>query len=122
MNSVKFSLTFVLLMACLQGVNSAEFLPSFVVTTAQELSALITGQTAQGTFADGTAVQSKYGADGTLTASAPSFSDAGRWRVEDGRICGSLRKLGEFCNDARLDSGSLYLRRKNGEIVRYEVK
>ena len=122
MNGVKFGITLVSLMASLQGVNSAEFPASLVVPTAQELSAFITGQTAQGTFADGTSVQSIYGADGTLIASAPSFSDAGRWRVEDGRICGSLRKLGEFCNDARLDSGSLYLRRKNGEIVRYEVK
>ena len=31
---------------------------------------------------------------------------------------GSLRKIGEFCNDARVDAGSLYLRRMNGEIVR----
>ncbi len=37
-------------------------------------------------------------------------------------MCGSLRKSGEFCNDARFDAGVLYLRRVNGEIVRNEAE
>jgi hypothetical protein len=65
-------------------------------------------------------VRAKYGADGSLSANAPGFYDTGRWKAEDGKVCGSLRKLGDFCNDARLDAGALYLRRMNGEIVRYD--
>jgi hypothetical protein len=90
------------------------------IPTAQELTALVSGKSFRATFADGTPVRSKYAADGGLSASAPGFYDTGRWRAEDGRVCGSLRKIGEFCNDARVDAGSLYLRRMNGEIVRYE--
>ena len=90
--------------------------------TAQELTAHLSGKTLQGTYADGTPVQSKYGADGSLAATAPGFYDTGSWRVEDGKLCGKLRKIGEFCNDARFNSGVLHLRRMNGEIVRYELK
>lgn len=122
MKTVQFSAAFVSLFVLLQGANGAEFPASFAVPTAQELTAHIAGKTLEGSYANGTQVQSKYGADGSLAASAPGFYDTGSWRVEDGKLCGTLRKLGDFCNDARFDSGVLHLRRINGEIVRYQLK
>ena len=109
-------------MTALSVAHSAEFPASFLVPTAQELTAHVAGKTARGTHANGAAVQSVYGTDGTLTATAPGFNETGRWRSEDGKICGSLPKIGEFCNDARFDAGVLHMRRTNGEIVRYDVK
>ena len=61
----------------------------------------------------------RFGVDGGLFASAPGFTDSGKWRVEDGKLCGSLRKIGEFCNEARFDAGTLFLRRMSGEVIRY---
>jgi hypothetical protein len=102
-----------------QGAANS-FPPSSVPATAQELSAYLSGKALHATYADGTKVQAKYGADGSLTASAPGFYDTGQWRAEDGKLCGSLRKMGPFCNEARIDAGALFLRRMNGEVVRYE--
>ena len=100
--------------------TGAAFPTSSVPATAPALSAHLSGKTFHAIFADGTRVQSKFGADGSLASSAPGFYDTGKWRVEEGKLCGSLRKVGEFCNDARFDTGVLYLRRMNGEVIRYE--
>lgn len=108
------------LAAFAQGAPNA-FPPSSVPATAGELTAYLSGKTFRATYADGTKVQAKYGADGSLAASAPNFFDTGQWRVEDGKLCGSLRKMGPFCNEARFDAGALFLRRMNGEVVRYEL-
>jgi len=77
------------------------------------------GQDVQSTYADGARVQTRFGVDAGLFASAPGFTDSGKWRVEDGKLCGSLRKIGEFCNEARFDAGTLFLRRMSGEVIRY---
>jgi hypothetical protein len=103
-----------------QQGRAIEFPATSIAPSAQELSAYLSGKSFRGKYADGTPISSKYGSDGSLSASAPNFYDTGKWKTEDGRLCGSLRKIGEFCNDARLDSGALYLRRINGEIVRYD--
>jgi len=102
-----------------QGTGTS-FPSSAVSATAQGLSAHLSGKTFRATYADGTRVQSQFAEDGSLAASAPGFYDTGRWRTEEGKLCGSLRKLGEFCNEARFDAGVLYLRRMNGEVIRYE--
>jgi len=103
-----------------QSGGSGDFPPNSTAATAQQLSTHLSGKSFHAKYADGTTVKSKFGADGSLSATAPAFYDTGRWRVEDGKLCGSLRKIGEFCNEARFDSGALYLKRMNGEIVRYE--
>jgi len=103
-----------------QPGSGAAFPPSSVLATSQELSAFLAGKSFQWSTAEGTRLRSKFGADGGLAASAPGYYDTGKWRVEDGKLCGSMRKAGDFCNEARFDAGTLYLRRVNGEIVRYE--
>jgi hypothetical protein len=102
------------------GNRTSGFPPTVTIPTAQELNAVLSNKSFRATYADGTPVRAKYGADGGLSVNAPGFYDTGRWKAEDGKLCGSLRKLGEFCNDARLDAGALYLRRMSGEIVRYD--
>ena len=103
-----------------QVADGGEFPPSSVPASAQALNRHLAGKSYHALYADGTRVQSKFGADGSLAASAPGFYDTGKWRAEDGKLCGSLRKVGEFCNEARFDAGVLYLRRMNGQIIRYE--
>jgi hypothetical protein len=95
------------------------FPPSSTMATAQELDEHLAGKTFNAVYADGTRVQTKFGTDRGLFASAPGFTDSGKWRVEEGKVCGSLRKTGDFCNEARFDAGTLYLRRMNGEVIRY---
>lgn len=105
-----------------QVSTAGAFPPSAVPATAQTLSTHLSGKTFHTVYADGTRVQSKFSADGGLAATAPGFYDTGKWRVEEGKLCGALRKVGEFCNEARFDAGVLYLRRMNGEVIRYEAE
>ena len=95
------------------------FPPTSTAATEQDLNAYLSGKTFNATYADGTRVQTRFGVDAGLFASAPGFTDSGKWRVEDGKLCGSLRKIGEFCNEARFDAGTLFLRRMSGEVIRY---
>ena len=106
--------------AALPTASASGFPPNVTTPTAQELSALLSGKSFRATFADGAPVRANYGADGGLSANAPGYYDTGRWKTEDGKLCGSLRKIGDFCNEVRLGAGAFYLHRNSGEIVRYE--
>ena len=108
--------------ASAQDSATVAFPPNSTTAGAQELRAHLSGKTFQAKYRDGTTVRSTFDADGGLSATAPAFHDTGRWKVEDGKVCGSLRKIGAFCNEARFDSGTLYLRRMNGEVIRYDVE
>ena len=119
MKSLPLATLVLSLAASAQPTSAPPFPTTSTVATAQELNTHLAGRTFNATYADGTRVQTKFGADGNLQASAPGFTDTGNWRVEEGKLCGSLRKVGPFCNDARFDAGVLYLRRMNGEVVRY---
>jgi hypothetical protein len=102
------------------GAPSA-FPAASTVPTAQGLRAYLSGKAFRTTYASGATAHMRFGADGLLSASlSTGFTDSGQWRVEDGKLCGSLRESGDFCNDARFDAGTLYLRRISGEILRYE--
>jgi hypothetical protein len=96
--------------------------PSSAPATAHALREYLSGKTFNASFANGTRVRSKFGADGSLATSAPSVNEAGKWRAEEGKLCDSLRKIGEFCSEARFDAGILYVRRMSGEIIRYETE
>ncbi len=106
--------------ASAQDGPTAGFPPNSIAASAQELRAHLSGNSFQAKYRDGTTVTSKFDVDGGLSATAPAFYDTGRWKVEDGKVCGSLRKNGAFCNEARFDAGTLYLRRMNGEVIRYD--
>ena len=117
-----FAASLLLLTALANAETSGAFPPSSVLATAPELNAYLSGKTFHAKYSTGTTVQSKFGTDGSLAASAPGFYDTGKWRTEEGKLCGSLRKTGEFCNEARFDAGVLYLRRMNGEVIHYEAE
>ena len=122
LKSFLLGITLVAATAIAQGQSGNAFPPSSVSVTAAELTAYLSGKTFRATYANGTTVQSKFGADGSLAATATGFYDTGKWRAEDGKLCGSLRKVGEFCNEARFVDGILYLRRMNGEVIHYEAE
>jgi len=87
----------------------------------QALREYLAGKTFVGKFANGAVVTTQFSADGKLKSTVSTGGvDTGDWKAEDGKLCGSLRKAGAFCNDARLGASTLWLRRMNCEIVRYE--
>jgi outer membrane protease len=47
-----------------------------------------------------------------------SYSDTGKWRTEDGKVCVVMTKSGPACSDMRLVGDVLYMKRaSNGEVV-----
>lgn len=82
------------------------------VTTPNEqaLREYFAGKTLVGKFASGGTVTTQFATDGKLKSSNSTGGiDSGEWKVEDGKLCGTLRKAGAFCNDARLGEGILWL-------------
>ena len=97
-----------------------DFPPDLTTPNEQVLHEYLAGKTLVGKFASGATVTTQFATDGKLKSSISTGGiDSGDWKTEDGKLCGSLRKAGAFCNDARLGEGVLWLRRMNGEIVRY---
>ena len=43
----------------------------------------------------------------------------GTWRAEDGRLCSHVKGGDAQCNEARLHDGFLYIRRADGEVIKY---
>ena len=43
----------------------------------------------------------------------------GTWRAEDGKLCSQVRGGDPQCNEARLHDGFLYIRRADGEVIKY---
>lgn len=50
------------------------------------------------------------------------YSDSGKWRAEDSKICSEPQRTKAACNDVRLVGDLLYLKRDSGEIVKFEPR
>ena len=93
---------------CLRrGRPAASGFPRSSTAATSKISTRTFDKAFNATYADGTRGQDAFGVDGGLFASAPGFTDSGKWRAEDGKLCGSLRKIGDFCNEARFEPPAL---------------
>jgi hypothetical protein len=123
MRTAFFALLVVSSAAFAQDQPQKDFPADSTTPNGQLLHEYLAGKTFVGKFASGAVVTTQFSADGKLKSTVSTGGvDTGDWKTEDGRLCGSLRKAGSFCNDARLKDSTLWLRRMNGEIVRYEVQ
>jgi hypothetical protein len=121
MRSAFFALLLAASAAIAQDQPLKDFPPDATAPNGQALREYLTGKTFVGKFASGAVVTTQFSADGKLKSTVSTGGvDTGEWKAEDGKLCGSLRKAGAFCNDARIAAPTLWLRRMNGEIVRYE--
>ena len=50
------------------------------------------------------------------------FNGQGNWRTEDGQLCTALRGNKESCNEVRLVTGVLHLKRDNGQVIQLVPK
>ena len=44
---------------------------------------------------------------------------SGTWRAEDGKLCSQVKGGDAQCNEARVHDGFLYIRRADGEVIKY---
>jgi hypothetical protein len=123
MRKTLFVLSLAVSAAFAQEQPLKDFPPDSTAPSGQALREYLAGKTFVGKFASGAIVTTQFFVDGKLKSTVSTGGvDTGDWKTEDGKLCGSLRKAGAFCNDARLEAATLWLRRMNGEIVRYEPR
>ncbi len=67
--------------------------------------------------ADGSEWRWELKSGGTFFINIGSFSDYGKWRVEDSKLCSDGRKIKASCNEIRQHGSALLLKRDSGEIV-----
>jgi len=117
------ALLFVVSNAIAQDQPPKDFPADSTTPNAENLRDHLSGKTFAAKFASGATVTTQFSADGKLKATISTGGvDTGDWKVENGKLCGTLRKAGQFCNDARLSGGVLWLRRMNGEVIRYDAQ
>ena len=56
--------------------------------------------------------------NGYIFLNIGGYSDSGKWRAEDGKVCVDMNKSGATCSEMRLVGDVLYMKRTiNGEVI-----
>jgi len=95
-----------------------------VPVTAEQLRARVTDRAFGAQMTNGDSWRFEWKSNGYLFLNAGSgYSDSGKWRVEDGKICAEMKKSGPACSEMRLVNDVLYMKRaSNGEVVALQPK
>lgn len=102
------------------AASAAEFPEGVRMPTAQEVQELLADKNYQATLPNGNVWRVDYKANGYLFFFSGGFTDSGKWRAEDGRMCFELSKSGSGCNELRIaEEGSFYVKRLNGDVLKY---
>ena len=88
--------------------------------TADDLRQRLSGKVFKVNTAAGAAWRLQYQAGGSFYINVGSFSDSGKWRTEESKLCSEPQKSPAACNEMRLVGDALYLKRDSGEIIKLE--
>jgi YD repeat-containing protein len=117
----KFVLASFAAFVCVPALCQQAFPDGATAPSAQEVQGLLAEKTFRSTLANGTVWRMQYNSNGYMFFNAGAgYNDSGKWRAEDGRLCTEMHRTGASCADVRLSSGTLYLKRTSGEIIRFE--
>lgn len=119
---------FVLLSALLPLVVTAQSAPTEFPADAKALApdALrerLAGKTLKGTLADGVGWRLEFNSANSYfyLDTSRGFRDVGTWKIQDGKLCTELPKVGASCSEVRVDAARVYIKRtSNGEVVALE--
>ena len=91
--------------------------------SAEEIRKHISGQVFSVTLKNGTGWRLDFNSNGYFFVDVSTGSRAtGQWKTEDGRICSKINVPDFTCSDARMHESYLYIRRTDGEIIKYVPK
>lgn len=99
--------------------SGAEFPEGLRTPLANEVQDLLSDKNYQAILPNGNVWRVDYKSNGYLFFVSGGFTDSGKWRAEDGRMCFQMSKSGTGCNDVRVGEGAMYVKRANGEILKY---
>jgi hypothetical protein len=109
------------LIGLLSSAVFAQSYPDGVVSpSAADIKLLLSGKSMLVKLANGGSWRLQYKDDGYMFLNTSNgLADSGKWKVEDGKLCSELRKVGNSCNEVRTKGDALYLKRDSGEIVQF---
>jgi hypothetical protein len=90
--------------------------------TAEELKTAINGKVLLADYHSGQVWRIQFRADGYFFFNLGNFSDSGKWSVKESQVCTEGQKSGSNCGDYRMKDGNLYLKRPNGEVLKFTTK
>lgn len=74
-------------------------------------------------LADGTEWRLQYRNGGDFFVdTSTNYQDHGPWTTEDGKLCVQTPRIARSCNDVRIVDSTIYLKRSNGKVIRYEPR
>lgn len=109
---------FVPIVALAQETMPTQFPDTALAPNADSLREHLAGKSFNVKPFNGASWRLEYASNGyVFLNTSTGYSDKGRWRVEDGKLCAEWTKLTSGCNEARLAGSFLLIKRHNGEVV-----
>lgn len=94
--------------------------PDATPLTAKDLRDTLAGKVFKVKGSSGPDWRFQFNDNGYYFLNVGQWSDSGKWRTEDGKLCTEPRTSNAGCNDMRVAAGRLFLKRSNGAIVEFE--
>ena len=102
------------------GARAQDFPAGVGTPTAAEIQQRLAGKSFDVKLANGTGWRLDYKDSGYFFMStSTAYSDSGKWRTEDGRLCHEPRKTNAGCNEVRIREAALLMKRDSGEIIEF---
>jgi hypothetical protein len=102
-----------------QSAVPTTFPEGAAIATAEQLNSRLAGRVYGARMTNGDVWRFEWKSNGFFFLNAGGgYSDTGKWRVEDGKICAEMQKSGPACSEMRISNDVLYMKRaSNGEVV-----
>ena len=104
-------------------------MPSFTRTdgsvpiTKDDLQQRVAGKAFTVRLADGTHWDIAFTSAGGLSVeTSKGFKGSGDWKADEGKLCSQMRAQDLRCGEARLFENFLYVKRADGEVIKYVPK
>ncbi|MBC5781372.1 hypothetical protein H8N03_00360 [Ramlibacter sp. USB13] len=106
------------LLAAAPAIAQQPFPPDATVPPAAAVQQHLTDRNFEAKVANGNVWRLDYKSNGYFYITVGAYTDSGKWKTEDGRLCHAPQKSNGGCNDVRLSGGTLFMQRDNGEVIR----
>lgn len=115
---------FLSLSAFAQSPIPTTFPEGAIPATEQQLKARLTDRVFGARMTNGDDWRLEYKSNGYFFLNTSrGYSDSGKWRIEEGKVCTDMQKTGASCSEMSIFNDVLYLKRAtNGEVAALQPK
>lgn len=104
--------------ALAQNAMPTEFPADATPIAADALQKQLAGKVYRAKVFDGNTWRIEYNSNGYMFINTGTgFSDSGKWRTEESKLCGEWQKARSGCSEVRTKGNDFYVKRHTGEVV-----